>query len=361
MHTILLVDDRPDNLKAYKRDLEHELHDAEVLTARTEGDAIRLINERSVDVVISDLMMDDHQSGMRVLAAAKAKDALTMVILITAYEEKLERERAFAIGAFDCLTKGSVGIKTGHELVYKTKSALFARLAAKQLVESEQQVSGLKRYFDPIVFDRIRTNPELLAPGRRTVTLAFWDIRGFSAMCVLLQEFPETITGFLRDYFEEASRVVFNHGGVLDKFMGDGVMALFGAMAMDGKSDEDFALDALNAATELRAAFEAVHKKWERVWMKQIPTDVHIGLGCGIHTGPVVVGNMGTAKRDHFTAVGPHVNFASRIESSSKGGEIRFSQTTKAHVDDRVKSRKLEVLSNIKNIKGDFGIYGLEN
>jgi len=88
-----------------------------------------------------------------------------------------------------------------------------------------------------------------------------------------------------------------------------------------------------------------------------VPDKIEIGLGCGIHTGEVLVGNVGTEFRDQFTALGPNVNFTSRIESRSKASQILISQSTEARVRGAVKIVRDSEISEIKNIPGTFVLY----
>ena len=116
-------------------------------------------------------------------------------------------------------------------------------------------------------------------------------------------------------------------------------------------------IEAVHAAVEFRSEFNTIKNKWIGQWEKYIPNKIEIGLGCGIHTGEVLVGNVGTDFRDQFTALGSHVNFASRIESRSKDGQILISQSTQTRIKDAVYSIKVDEVSDIKNIPGTFVIF----
>ena len=107
MANILIVDDKEYNLKAYTLALEDAGLGGNILTARNESEAQKIITETQIDVIITDLVMLTEQSGMEVLRLAKEKDPLLMVIIVTAYEAKLERYKAFELGAFDCITRAT--------------------------------------------------------------------------------------------------------------------------------------------------------------------------------------------------------------------------------------------------------------
>jgi class 3 adenylate cyclase len=161
----------------------------------------------------------------------------------------------------------------------------------------------------------------------------------------------------LKDYFEEAARTVFSHGGVLDKFIGDGVMALFGVLNHKDDNGVADAMNAVRAGLELRTRFEVVVGEWMEKWKLYTPQKIEISLGCGIHTGEALVGNVGTDFRDQFTALGPHVNFASRIEGRSKHGEVLLSQSTETRVKAHFVLSPAGTIDDIKNIPGEFKIF----
>jgi adenylate cyclase len=96
-------------------------------------------------------------------------------------------------------------------------------------------------------------------------------------------------------------------------------------------------------------------------WTLYTPQKIEIGLGCGIHTGDVLVGNVGTDFRDQFTALGPHVNFAQRIEARAKGGEILLSQSTEARVRSAILAERVGEISDVKNVPGEFAIFAAQS
>jgi class 3 adenylate cyclase len=219
----------------------------------------------------------------------------------------------------------------------------------------------LRRYFDPKVFDTIEKDPSILALRQRLVSVVFWDIRGFSTLCEILKEHPTLIAGFLRDYSEAGAQSVFKYGGLLDKFIGDGIMALFGVL--NHKEDDGLydALAAVRAAVDLRGTFSELVSQWMPKWTLYTAQKIELSLGCGIHTGDALVGNLGTEFRDQFTALGPHVNLASRIEGRSKDSQILISQTTHTRVQDRVVSTRVFEVSDIKNIAGTYSVYAVDS
>jgi len=295
-----------------------------------------------------------------VLAQAKKKDALIMVILITAFEKKLDRYRAFELGAFDCVQKNVPGVIAAEEILVKIKAALRFRELAQQELGYQKRLAVLGRYFDPRVFGMIQQNPDLLNIRTGVITVCFWDIRGFSQLCEILKAHPTLISGFLKDYFQGAAEVIFEYNGVLDKFIGDGVMALFGAL--NDKSDSEgrkAAGNAVNAAIALRGRFDDVLKKWMEQWALYTPQHIELGLGCGIHTGEALFGNVGTEFREHYTALGPHVNFAQRLEARAGKGQILVSASTETRVKGHFATEHAEMVNDVKHIPGEFQLYSI--
>jgi class 3 adenylate cyclase len=359
MANILIVEDEKANSDAYKRALELSMPSHQVKTAENEDQAADLIESESFDVVITDLAMIDDKSGMRVLAYAKEKDPLSMVIIVTAYADKMDRYAAFENGAFDCIAKSTPGLKTTDEIVAKTKTALFFRAMLQEQIESQKKVSVLKRYFDPKVFSKIESNSDVLNLKSRMVTVVFWDIRGFSMACEILKAQPQAIAEFLKDYFELASNIIFKNNGVLDKFIGDGVMAIFGSLNGRDKEGIEDAEFAAQAALELKKHFAKLLTQWVERWKLYSAQVIDIGLGCGLHTGECLVGNVGTEIRDQYTALGADVNLASRIEARTSKGQILVSSTTHARLSNKFKFIDGDTITDIKNISGVYKLYEL--
>ena len=357
MARVLIVDDEQENRTALKRALEDENPGWTILVADGSTSGRQLLAEQirartPVDVLLTDLVMADEQSGMNLLRDARQMDPLIMAIIFTAKERSLDRYKAFDYGAFDVVEKNILGTAAVRELNVKTRAALRYR-------EWSGRIGFLRRYFDPRVFETIENDPSVLDLRQRTVTICFWDIRGFSLLCETLKESPTLIAGFLRDYSEVGAQAVFRNGGLLDKFIGDGIMALFGVLNHKSDQGQSDARAAVAAARDLRDSFQQVVNAWLPRWSLYTPQKIEIGLGCGIHTGDALVGNLGTEFRDQFTAVGPHVNLAARIEARSEGGQILISQSTQARIRDDVKTRHIAEFSDIKNIPGKFDIYAV--
>jgi class 3 adenylate cyclase len=355
MPRILIVDDEEANREALKLAIADVNPDWTVYTAQNENEGREIIAQQleqgeRIDVVLTDLVMANEQSGISMAQEARKLDPLVMTTLFTAKEKAVDRISALESGVFNIVQKNMIGTSAVREILTATRAALRYR-------EWSQRINFLRRYFDPRMFEMIESKPALLAMQARIVTIVFWDVRGFSKLCEILKAHPTLISGFLQEYCAVAAKNVFDHNGLLDKFIGDGVMALFGVL--DCKNDEgrSDAVSAVKAAIELRVRFEQLTKSWIPRWKLYTPHSIEIGLGCGIHTGEVLAGNVGTDFRDQFTALGPNVNFASRIENRSTSGQILISQSTAERVRCDFQLEPAGEINDIKNIVGRFSLF----
>lgn len=354
LRRILIVDDETPNRIALQRALKDENPSWHFFGAESEIAGIQLLREQAakgapIDVVLTDLVMSTEQGGMTMVQEARRIDPLVMTILFTAKERNLDRYAAFDYGAFDVVEKNILGLTAAKEINVKTRAAIRYR-------EWSLRIGFLRRYFDPSIYEMLEKQPEALALRPATITVAFWDIRGFSALCETLRGRPSLISGFLREYCELGSKSIFAAGGVLDKYIGDGIMAIFGALP-NAPADADNAVAAIKAAMELRPQFDALVAKWMNEWVKYTPQSINIGLGCGVHSGEALVGNVGTDFRDQFTALGSVVNFAARIQQRAESGQIVLSQSTESHIRGRVSVSPHSEIDNIKNMPGKYRLF----
>jgi adenylate cyclase len=177
------------------------------------------------------------------------------------------------------------------------------------------------RYVSPSVMEELLKNPDLAALGgqRRDVTVLFADIRGFTSYSE--NKPPEEVVARLNTYLDEMTGIVFHYGGTLDKYLGDGLMAVFGApLVLD-----HHAANAVSCALEMQRAADKLNNKW------QAEGQPPLQIGIGINSGSVLVGNVGSHERMDYTVIGEDVNLASRLESLNKeyGSDIIISGQTK--------------------------------
>lgn len=197
-------------------------------------------------------------------------------------------------------------------------AALLAYLAERQ--QREQTVQLFNRFLDSrVVQTLVRSgNPEQWqASQSRPVTVLFSDIRGFTSLSESAP--PEQIVDLLNRYFSRQVAVIFRHGGTLDKFIGDAIMAFWGAPT----DDAEHAIHAVQAALDMVEALMAFRSELGDAGM-------NFDVGIGLHSGPAVVGLIGSSQRLDYTAIGDTVNLASRIEGQTKGiARILVSESTR--------------------------------
>src|SRR5205085_2893163 len=191
---------------------------------------------------------------------------------------------------------------------------------AEGLREREVVKTAFARYVSGQVLDTVLSSgqmPAVAGSGRR-LTLLFSDIRGFTSISEKLR--PEAVVELLNEYFESMVDIVFRNHGTLDKFIGDGLMVIFGAPVDDPDQEEH----AIQAAIEMQQEVHRLSRKWALAGRSEIR------IGIGINSGHAIVGNIGSNRRLEFTAIGDTVNLASRLESATKevAADILISEYT---------------------------------
>jgi adenylate cyclase len=189
-----------------------------------------------------------------------------------------------------------------------------------------------QRYVSPEVIDTMMENEgmDFMKTDRKELTVLFSDVRGFTNMSEKLE--AEQVVEVLNEHFEVMSEIILKQRGTLDKFVGDEIMALFGAPIYV----ESHALKAIKTALDMQKAQRALSQKIKR----RIGVDVDIGIG--INTGDMVVGNIGSQHRTDYTVIGDNVNIAARLCSAAKPGEILITEQTYAEVKKLVEVEAAE-------------------
>jgi class 3 adenylate cyclase len=200
----------------------------------------------------------------------------------------------------------------------------------KQREDKQRVIDTFSRYVTQQVAQKILSEGINLRGEKRTATILFCDIRDFTRLSDGMT--VEEVVGFLNDYFSRMIDVVFEHGGTLDKFIGDAIMAVFGAPFTSGRDEEMAVRSAIRVKDVLREINE------QRIASDKEP----VRIGIGIHTGEVIAGNIGSDKRMEYTAIGRTVNIASRIEALNKEfmTDILISQNTLERLQGTVEVEK---------------------
>ncbi len=221
--------------------------------------------------------------------------------------------------------------------------------AHERLAKEEVARANYSRFLPEYVVKQMLENPESFKLGgvTQTITILFADIRGFTRISEHAQ--PEKIVQLLNRYFSAMTDIIFAHGGTLDKYLGDGMMALFGAPTVTPKD----AANAMAAAVAMQRRMLSINDELRAEGFPEI------GVGIGLHTGEVIVGYIGSERRSEYTAIGDTVNTASRLESNAKGGEILVSEVTAKAAQSRYNLVPRDAIS-VKNREQPVPLFEIE-
>ena len=210
--------------------------------------------------------------------------------------------------------------------------------------------ANFERYFAPSVAADIAGRQGAIEVGgaRQPLTILFSDIRGFTALAESMP--PDAIAGLLSAYFTEMVDVIFEHGGTLDKFIGDAIMAQWGAPI----AHPDDAERALKAAAEMQRAVNELNERWAA---QGGPT---ISIGIGINYGEVFAGNIGSHRRLEYTVIGDAVNVASRLCSAAAPGEILLAEAFYEQLGKKKPAVERAEGIDIKGRAGKVTVYRME-
>ena len=219
-------------------------------------------------------------------------------------------------------------------------TAIFESLERVRL----RQVLG--RSVDPRVMERLLANPDIgfLKGERSVLSVLYADIRGSTSLAERTE--PELLVGFINDYLSRMTELILSHEGTLDKFVGDEVMALFGAPF----PQPDHALRAVRVGLEMQRAHQGVMETWRAQGVEAAP------IGIGIASGEMIVGEMGSAQRSDYTVIGRAANLGARICAVAKAGQVLISQATYDLVRDWVEATPINDL-DLKGLSNDVTAY----
>jgi adenylate cyclase len=200
-------------------------------------------------------------------------------------------------------------------------------LTEQRRLEAVSQM--FRRYVSPAVIERLLEHPGELKLGgqRQEITSLFADIRGFTDFS--RKHDPETLVDVLNQYLDVGAKAVLAEDGTLDKFMGDAVVALFNAPLPQA----DHVLRAVRAALKMQHSIASLHQ--------QLPPTRQLGYGVGITVGDAVVGNIGTAQQMNYTAIGPSVNLARRLQEAAAPGQILLTSLAYQRVKTQIEAKPL--------------------
>lgn len=223
----------------------------------------------------------------------------------------------------------------GHQMAMVIEQASLN----EQICEEERMISRLERYHSPQIIEMIlkgsqETKENIMEPKDLTATIFFTDIIGFTPLSEHMP--PREINLLLNQFFSRMTDIIFKYDGTLDKYIGDSLMAVFGA-PMEKKDDPK---RAILAALEMKRELTAI--------MKKTDPEKKFDIRIGINTGRVVAGNIGSPNRMEYTVIGDPVNIASRLESIAEPNQILIGEETYKHVKGKFKIKKV----GPKKVKG---------
>nr|MCS5651384.1 adenylate/guanylate cyclase domain-containing protein [Candidatus Neomarinimicrobiota bacterium] len=171
---------------------------------------------------------------------------------------------------------------------------------------------------------------------RKNLTIFFSDIKGFTTITEKLE--PETLTELITDYLTEMTNIAIDHGGTVDKYIGDAIMIFFGDPTTKGVKDD--AVTCVRMAMKMKERLRSIRRKWRSFGIAE-GLDIRIG----IHTDVCTVGNFGSEDRLDYTVLGNGVNLASRLESAAKTNEILISENTYNIINKEIKCEYIDEIS----------------
>jgi class 3 adenylate cyclase/CheY-like chemotaxis protein len=318
---VLILDDQQANRDLLSRYVEQLGLDS--VACSTASQAFEALNETAIDLILLDLIMPDV-SGHEVLAKLKASATWRAipVIVISGLGDQDEVIRCIEAGADDYLQKPFNRVLL--------QARLRAGLDRKKWVDTERHLSNelekshrfikntFGRYLSSEIVSNLLDKPDGLDMGGQlqNVTILMADIRGFTTISEKLP--PHQVVSLLNNYLGTMADTIMAHNGTVDEFIGDAILALFGA-PVSGESDAE---NAIRCAIAMQQAMSEVNARNKELELPEIQ------MGIGIHAGEVVAGNIGSAKRAKYGVVGHAVNLTSRVEDQTQPGEILATDTT---------------------------------
>jgi adenylate cyclase len=349
--TLLVIDDSEQSRELLGRHLARQGH--RVLAAASGDEGLSILRREKVDLVFLDLVMPG-MSGFELLSVLKADPALRAVpvIVISGISETSGVIRCIEAGAEDYLNKPF------------NPTLLQARLAAglerkrwhdreeayrRELERNQRFIRNtFGRYLSDEIVDALLESPQGLRLGGSacTVTILMADIRNFSWICENHE--PEQVVQLLNNYLGAMSSIIMAHNGTVDEFIGDAILAIFGAPV----GREDDALRAIACALDMQEAVAGINDRNRALGLPEI------GIGIGLNTGKVVAGNIGSERRSKYGVVGHTVNLTARIEAFTTAGEVLAAQSTIAEAGVAVETGR-RFTAQPKGMAGEVTVFAI--
>jgi adenylate cyclase len=324
-HRILIVEDTPANVQSLTAILKQQGYQISVATNGKQ--ALAVLDRLQPDLILLDVMMPE-MDGFETCRRLKASEPLRHipVIFLTAKTETADIVQGFVLGAVDYVAKPF----NAHELLARVNTHLTMDELRRSLAHKNAELARahelVRRAFGRYVSEEVATSilesPEGLELGgeEREVTILMSDLRGFTALAARLA--PQQVIEILNLYLESMVEVISRYDGTIDEIIGDAILVIFGAPL----ACADHAAKAVACGLAMQLAMTTVNQRLAALGVSDLE------MGIGIHTGPVIVGNIGSLRRTKYAAVGSNVNLAGRIESFTTGGQLLISENTREKV-----------------------------
>lgn len=327
--TVLVVDDNPD-LRFYVSGILRDSGFA-VLLARNGEEGFAVAKNRLPDLIVTDLMMP-LVSGLDLIKMLREDEELkgTPAILLTAKADEDTRIEGVERGADAYLSKPF----NDRELLAEVRNLIALKQNERrvQQLNSYLTESVLRRFLPPQMVKAAAAGDLALdlRPEPRLITILFSDIVGFTQMANTLRS--RRVAELLNEYLAAMTKAIFDSGGTVDKFVGDAVMALFGAPEELNPNEQ--VRRAVEAARQMLRALKELNQRWMEqgiVGENGVPP---VRFRCGIHQGTAVVGMFGGPDRSDYTAIGPSVNIAARLQEVAEPNSVLISAAVADYVDE---------------------------
>jgi adenylate cyclase len=280
----------------------------------------RQVMQDRVALLSQDAATDERLRGVESIVSQGVRSTICAPLVVESnvhgalYADRLDPFAVFTRDDLELIS--AIAVQTA---VAVENARNHERLAHEEVVRA-----SYGRFVPEYVVNQMLENPESFKLGgaNQIITVLFADIRGFTSLAEHAP--PEQVVGLLNRYFTAMTEIIFSHSGTLDKYLGDGLMALFGA---PHATPQD-AANAVAAAVQMQKRMLAFNQELRAEGLREI------NIGIGLHTGEATVGYIGSERRSEYTAIGDTVNLAARLESNAGGGQILLTEATAEAADE---------------------------
>lgn len=326
MNKLILIDDEEGVRRSVARALKRESYQTYTAANGEAGIAFIKKNKNQIATVISDYKMPGL-NGLETLSAIGSINPEITRIILTGY--------ATMEAAIEATNQGIDGFLTKP----------FDNVELRANIHKITVRKRLKQFVPEQVYKQIEKSPIVLDPTFHEVSILFSDIRGFTRMSQAIR--PEKLAAFLNnDYFTPMGEIVYKHGGMVDKHIGDSIMVVFGSPV----ERQDDTVRAVKAAI-------AMQQKAKEIDLKLLEKNgLRLKIGIGIATGSAFSGILGSLRIKEFTSIGMPVNIAARLQQMAKAEEILICEATFQKLAGKIDAKPLPPVA-VKGLDGPITVY----